>query len=109
MLNCCNGNKYNSGKSTSYGKNIKGNGSIIVMSLNLLNKTLSFNIDNIDYGIAFHNLPHNKYRFAVDMGDANDEIIISERIEKGTEIIINKLKQMEIEIKKSNEILIQNQ
>ena len=81
MLSCYNGAKLNSGSCEKYGKEIKDNsGSIIIMSFDLYNKTLSFNIDNIDYGIAFNNLQQIKYRFSVVLRYENDEIIILNEI-----------------------------
>ena len=78
MYYCIDGYKWNSFQRSKYTSCINGDGSMIEMSFNLLNKTLSFKIDNNDHQIAWNNLPPNKYRFAIDMGDENDEIIILE-------------------------------
>jgi len=79
-IGCKSGNKFNGVNGTSYASGIKGAGSIIIMTLNTLKKTLSFNIDNKDYGIAFNNLPNKKYRFAVDIYSQDDEIMVLDEI-----------------------------
>jgi len=96
---CYDGSKRNSSNGTQYGKSITGDNSEIIMQLNMINRTLSFKIDNVDCGIAFDNLPNNKYRFAIDMYNYNDEItILNETIEYNNN---EKKRNVEIENKEN--------
>jgi len=82
MYYCANGYKYNASSSSAYGKVINGSGTTIIITLNVLSKSLSFKVDGQDLGVANANLPNGQYRLALDISSPNDEVtVISEKVE----------------------------
>ena len=59
------------GSSKEYGVSCKA-GDIIDMFLDLDALTLSFSINDIDYGVAFKNIENTSYRMALDMQQKGD-------------------------------------
>jgi hypothetical protein len=106
------GYKYNGSSSSNYGKAMNGNGSVIIVTLNAHEKTLSFNIDNQDFGVAYSNLPNGQYRLAVDISSPNDEVTVtSEKIEYNNSflMILQSLKEWTTDIKYANDAIKKQQ
>lgn len=100
------GYRYNAAQSVQYGKALNGNNSNIIVTLNVHDKTLSFNIDNQDFGVACSNLTQGQYRLCVDISSPNDEVLVtSEKIEyyNTFSIVSSSMKEWHNAIKLINE------
>jgi hypothetical protein len=76
LKNCNGPYLYHQSGNTTYGQAIQGTGTIIIMTFNAKERSLSFNVDGNDYKTAWTSLPSGQWRLAADILTANDEISV---------------------------------
>ncbi|KAJ3426036.1 spry domain containing socs box protein [Anaeramoeba flamelloides] len=95
---CFNGHKWNENKHQVYGTKVKKN-DIITMTVDMDKHTLSYKLNEKDFGIAFENLP-NELKLCLDLFYKNEQLtLIDHQIENSNQENIEIKTDIEIKVK----------